>query len=384
VARVTYALTLHEHLIGRQGSRKSLNTPALVLDVEALDRNIAAMAAFAAASGLKLRPHAKTHKSVDIARRQIEAGALGVCCAKLGEAEALAAGGTQGILITSPVVGEPAVERLVALAGKHPSLMQSCDHPDAVAAIGAAAKAAGVTLTLLVDLDPGLHRTGVADAAACVALARQIDAHPGLSFGGVQFYCGAEQHIEAFADRREAIVAKTAKLTEAIDALKAAGLAAGLVTGGGTGSHAIDAELGVFTELQVGSYIFMDRQYGDCALREDQPSPFETSLMVDARVISASHPMLVTVDAGLKAFATEAGPPPILAGAPEGSAYRFMGDEQGAIVPPKGVAPPRLGERVTLGAPHCDPTVNLYDAYHVVRGDTLEAIWPVTARGRSA
>ena len=381
---MTYALTLHEHLIGRQGSRRSLNTPALVLDVAALDRNIAAMTAFAAAHGLKLRPHAKTHKSVDIARRQIEAGALGVCCAKLGEAEALAEGGIEGILITSPVVGEPAVERLIALAGKHPSLMHSCDHPDAVAAIGAAAKAAGVTLTLLVDLDPGLHRTGVADTAACVALARQIDAHPSLSFGGVQFYCGAEQHIEAYADRREAIAAKTAKLTEAIDALTAAGLAPGIITGGGTGSHAIDASLSVFTELQVGSYIFMDRQYGDCALREDQPNPFETSLMVDARVISASHPMLVTVDAGFKAFATEAGPPPILSGAPEGSAYRFMGDEQGAIVPPRGVDPPRLGERVTLAAPHCDPTVNLYDASHVVRGDTLEAIWPVTARGRSA
>ena len=378
------ALTLHEHLIGRQGSRRSLNTPALVLDVEALDRNIAAMAAFAAAHGLKLRPHAKTHKSVDIARRQIEAGALGVCCAKLGEAEALAEGGVEGMLITSPVVGEPAVARLVALAARSPSLMHSCDHPDAVAAIGAAAKAAGVTLTLLVDLDPGLHRTGVADTAACVALARQIDAHPALSFAGVQFYCGAEQHIEAYADRREAIVARTAKLTEATLALKAAGLAPGIVTGGGTGSHAIDAELGVFTELQVGSYIFMDRQYGDCALREDGPNPFETSLMVDARVISASHPTLVTVDAGLKAFATEAGPPPILAGAPEGSVYRFMGDEQGAILPPKGVAPPRLGERIILAAPHCDPTVNLYDAYHVVRGDTLEVIWPVTARGRSA
>jgi 3-hydroxy-D-aspartate aldolase len=381
---MTYAFTLHQHLIGRQGSRKSLNTPALVLDIAALDRNIAAMAAFAAASGLKLRPHAKTHKSADIARRQIEAGALGVCCAKLGEAEALAEGGIAGLLITSPVVGEPAVERLVSLAAENPGLMSSCDNPAAVAAIGAAAKAAGVTVTLLVDLDPGLHRTGVADTAACVALARQIDAHPALVFAGLQFYCGAEQHIEAYADRRAAIVARIAKLTEAIEALKAAGLAPGIVTGGGTGSHAIDAELGVFTELQVGSYIFMDRQYADCALREDDPAPFETSLMVDARVISANHPMLVTVDAGLKAFATEAGPPPILAGAAEGSVYRFMGDEQGAIAPPKGVAPPRLGERVTLAAPHCDPTVNLYDAYHVVRGDTLEAIWPVTARGRSA
>jgi D-serine deaminase-like pyridoxal phosphate-dependent protein len=128
----------------------------------------------------------------------------------------------------------------------------------------------------------------------------------------------------------------------------------------------------------------MDRQYNDCALREDAPAPFETSLTIDARVISASHPTMDTIDAGLKAFATEAGPPPILAGAAEGSVYRFMGDEHGAIVPPRDVAPPKLGERLTLGAPHCDPTVNLYEAYHVVRGDTLEAIWPVSARGRSA
>jgi 3-hydroxy-D-aspartate aldolase len=379
-----YASTLHQHLIGRQGSRRALNTPALVLDIEALDRNIAAMAAFAAANGLKLRPHAKTHKSVDIAHRQIEAGALGVCCAKLGEAEALAEGGIDGLLITSPVVGEAAVERLVALAAKSPGLMHSCDHPDAVAAIGAAAKAAGATLTLLVDLDPGMHRTGVADPEAAVALARQIDAHPSLLFGGLQFYCGSEQHIEAYAERRDAIIAKTQTLTEAIAALTAAGLPPGIVTGGGTGSHAIDAELGVFTELQVGSYVFMDRQYGDCALREDGAVPFETALMVDARVISASHPFMVTVDAGFKAFATDGGAPPILTGAPEGSTYRFMGDEQGAIVPPRGLAPPKLGERVTLAAPHCDPTVNLYEAYHVVRGDTLEAIWPVSARGRSA
>jgi D-serine deaminase-like pyridoxal phosphate-dependent protein len=381
---VTYAETLHAHLIGRQGSRQSLNTPALVIDVEALDRNIASMAGFAAGAGLKLRPHAKTHKSADIARRQIAAGALGVCCAKLGEAEALTEAGVEGLLITSPVVGEPAVARLVALALRAPTLMASCDNPDAVAAIGAAARAAGARLTLLVDVDPGLRRTGVADAAAALALARQIDAHPALTFGGVQFYCGAEQHIEDYAARREAIVAKMERLTAAIDALKAAGLPPGIVSGGGTGSHAIDGELGIFTELQVGSYIFMDRQYNDCALTEAAPRPFETSLMIDARVISASYPMLVTVDAGLKAMATEAGAPPILAGAAEGSAYHFMGDEHGAIVPPRGVAPPKLGERVTLAAPHCDPTVNLYEAYHVVRGDTLEAIWPVTARGRSA
>lgn len=380
----TYAETLHAHLIGRQGSRQALNTPALVVDADALERNIAAMASFAATGGLNLRPHAKTHKSVDIAKAQIAAGALGVCCAKLGEAEALSEGGIEGILITSPVVGEAAVARLVALAAKEPTLMSSADNLAAVAAIGAAARAAETKVTIVVDLDPGLRRTGCATPADAVALAEMVAGHQALAFGGVQFYCGAEQHIEAYADRRAAVIEKTAKLTETLEMLKAAGLPAPIVTGGGTGTHAIDAELGVFTELQVGSYIFMDHQYEVCALRSEGPQPFETSLMIDARVVSANHPMLVTVDAGLKAMATEAGPPPILAGAADGSQYRFMGDEQGAVVPPRGVAPPKLGEVVTLAAPHCDPTVNLYDAYHLVRGDTLEAIWPVTARGRSA
>jgi 3-hydroxy-D-aspartate aldolase len=374
-----YAQDLHAHLIGRQGSRAALNTPALVVEVEALERNIAAMAAFARQAGLALRPHAKTHKSAEIARRQIAAGAAGVCCAKLGEAEALADAGIEGILITSPVVG-PAIERLIALASRAKGLRASVDHPGVVEALDRA----GVTMTVLVDVDPGLRRTGVADAAAAVALARRIEQAPNLTYGGVQFYCGSQQHIEAFAGRRVAIAERTAYLSEVIAALTEAGLKPPVVTGGGTGSHRIDAELGVLTELQVGSYIFMDRQYGDCELTDDGPAPFETSLFVDARVISANHPVLSTVDAGFKAFSTEAGAPPIVRGAAEGSTYRFMGDEHGAVVPPKGTEPPRLGEVVTFAAPHCDPTVNLYDAYHVVKDGTLVDIWPIEARGRTA
>jgi 3-hydroxy-D-aspartate aldolase len=375
------ALTLHAHLIGRQGSRASLNTPALIVDVEALDRNIAAMAAFARRAGLGLRPHAKTHKSVEIAKRQIAAGAVGVCCAKLGEAEALSDGGIENILITSPVIGPPAVERLAALAARAPGLMATADHPDAVDALART----GAALTLLVDIDPGIHRTGVADPEAAVALARRIDVAPSLTFGGVQFYCGSQQHIESFQDRKAALIERTAYLSEVIAKLTEAGLAPDLVTGGGTGSHVIDAELGVLTELQVGSYIFMDRQYGDCDLAGGGgDTPFETALAIDARVISANHPFMVTVDAGFKAFATEAGAPPILSGAAEGAVYHFMGDEHGCVVPPGGTAPPRLGEVVTFAAPHCDPTVNLYEAYHAVKGDTLVGIWAIEGRGRSA
>ncbi|HWA62284.1 MAG TPA: alanine racemase, partial [Caulobacteraceae bacterium] len=288
--------------------------------------------------------------------------------------------GIENILITSPVVGAPATARLAALAARAPGLMAAVDNPAAVDAIAAT----GAALTLLVDIDPGIHRTGVASAEAAVALARRIEEAPTLAYAGVQFYCGSQQHIEIYAARREAIIERTQYLKGVIAALTEAGLAPRLVTGGGTGTHSIDAELGVLNELQVGSYVFMDRQYADCDLVGDGAQAFRTSLMVDARVISANHERLVTVDAGFKAFATEAGPPPVLAGAPEGSGYHFMGDEHGALVPPKGVAPPALGEVVTFAAPHCDPTVNLYDAYHAVRGDTLVAIWPIEARGRSA
>ncbi len=379
-----HARTLHQHLVGRQGSRADLNTPALIVDIEALGRNIAAMAAAARRAGVALRPHAKTHKSVEIARRQIAAGAVGVCCAKLGEAEALAEGGIEGILITSPVVSHAGVERLADLASRSPGLMAAVDHPDAVAAIADAVFALGAPLTLLVDIDPGIHRTGVADAAAALDLARRIDAAPALRFGGVQFYCGAQQHIEDFAARREAIIERTGYLKSVLAELTAIGLAPRIVSGGGTGSHAIDLELGVFSELQVGSYVFMDRQYGDCALSPTGAALFETALMVDSRVISANHPFMATLDAGLKAFATEAGAPPIVAGAGEGAKYHFMGDEQGCVVPAAGTAPPKLGAVVTLAAPHCDPTVNLYEAYHVVKDDTLIDIWPIEARGRSA
>ena len=377
-------VALHGHLVGEPGGRTRLNTPVLVLDVDALDRNIARMAALAAARGMALRPHSKTHKSVDVARRQIAAGAVGQCCAKLGEAEALADGGVHGLHITSPVVSPAAVARLAELNGRIDGLMTVIDHPDNARALAAAVAARGGVLDVVIDVDPGIRRTGVASAEAAVALAEVVATLPALHFAGVQFYCGAEQHIEGFAERRAAMAAKADYLRSVIAALTEAGHPPRIITGGGTGTHAIDLEMGLFTELQVGSYVFMDHQYAVCALTEGEANPFETSLMVDARVVSANAGPLVTVDAGIKAFATEAGPPPVLSGAPEGSNYAFMGDEHGAIVLPPGAnARPALGDRVILATPHCDPTVNLYDTYHVVQGDTLTALWPVSARGRS-
>jgi len=376
-------LTLHAHLVGRQGGRADLNTPVLVVELASLDRNIAAMAQRVAAHGVGLRPHAKTHKSVDIAGRQLAAGALGVCCAKIGEAEALAAGGVTGILITSPVAAPRAIDRLAALAGQADGLMAVVDHPAVAARVDAALAAAGTTLDVVIDIDPGIARTGVASAEAAVALARAIAGLPRLRYRGVQFYCGSQQHIEAYAERRAAIEERTAWLQTVIAALAAAGFAPDIVTGSGTGTHRIDLDLGVFTELQAGSYVFMDKQYLDCDLVGDGSVPFEAALGVDARVVSANHSGLVTIDAGFKSLSTDGGVAVVRAGAPESAFFAFMGDEHAALIAPgigDALAP---GDPVTLTVPHCDPTVNLYDHYHVVDGDTLVAIWPVSARGRA-
>lgn len=354
--------------------RADLPTPALVIDRPAFERNVAAMAACAAEHDIALRPHAKTHKCGEIARRQVAAGAVGICCAKLGEAEALAADGVADILITSPVVSRQAVARLAVLAGRI-RLAAVVDHPDNVHAIAAS----GAPLDLLVDIDPGMHRTGVTSPAAAVALARRIAA-AGLRYRGVQFYCGHLQHVAGAADRRAKLTERTAYLREVLAALADADLPAGVVTGGGTGSFAIDAALGVFTELQPGSYIFMDRQYRDC---EAVGPAFAPALFVDTRVVSANTPGMATVDAGLKAMATEAGAPAVFAGADATSGWRFMGDEHGLLISPAGKAAPPPDAVVSLIPPHCDPTVNLYDRYAIVGGDQVEDFWAITARGRS-
>ena len=376
------ALRLHGDLIGRQGSRRQLNTPALIVDIEALDANIATMAGFARRAGVNLRPHSKTHKSADIARRQVAAGALGICCAKLGEAEALAESGIGGLHIASAVVTPQAIERLIALNAVARDLSVVVDNPANVGALDAAASAAGQTLSVILDIDPGMHRTGVFDDGDVIRLARQIHDSRALRFAGVQFYSGKLQHVENHAERFKSVLEETARLARLVNELRHAGMAPAIVTGSGTGTHRIDAAQGIFTELQVGYYVFMDAQYDPVDLDGDGSRPFRQALQIDATIISANSPGLATADAGLKAFATDGPRPVLMAGAPPGSSYRFFGDEYGAVVLPDGGRLP-IGSVVTCQPPHCDPTVNLYEAYHVVRGDTLVDIWPVTARGRS-
>jgi 3-hydroxy-D-aspartate aldolase len=369
------------HLIGRPNGRRLLSTPALILDLDALEHNIAAMAAFGRKSGMALRPHAKTHKSAHIGALQRKAGAVGLCCAKLGEAEALAHEAAGPLLITSPVVGSGALVRLAALCDRT-EVSVVVDNVENVVALAAALE--GRSITVFVDLDPGLHRTGASGQAAAVELARMIHEQENLRFGGLQFFSGPTQHIEDYEARNRDVELRTANLLAVAEALRSAGFPPPVITGGGTGTHEIDARLGVMTELQVGSYVFMDDQYSACELYRAAGNPFRTSLTIDARVISVNWPGLVTVDAGYKASTGSPLPPRIVSGAPEGAIYEYRGDEHGHIILPEGAIAPRLGAVVGLRTPHCDPTVNLYDVYHVVRGDELIDIWPVTARGRSS
>ena len=370
-----------QSLIGRQGSRWQLPTPALVVDLDRLEANIARQAGRAKAAGLALRPHAKTHKSAFVAKAQIAAGAVGACCAKPGEAEALAAAGVTGLLITSPIASADVAERCAVLTRLDPGLMVVVDHPDGARFLQAACEETDTTIGVLIDVDVGMGRTGVANPQSAAALADAIAGSDRLRFHGLQGYGGSWQHMPGAEARLAAVQAGMKRLSEVVDAVRGQGHACPLITGGGTGTVAADAATGVLNELQCGSYVFMDNQYAD-ALGDDDDGAFQTSLFVQSRVISANAPAWVTIDAGLKAFATD-GPPPRPLTAPfVGEAYFYFGDEHGGLPRPAG-GPISLGDRVELMVPHCDPTVDRYSAYHLVRGDTLVGIEPIQAARQS-
>lgn len=370
----------NQHLVGRSGSRRQLNTPALLLDLDAFEANLAAMAARVDKLGLKLRPHAKAHKSGTIGRKQVEAGAIGISCANLDEAEAMARGGVESILITSPVVSPAGLDRLMALAARIKEPIVVVDNPANVDALAARAKEAKVTLGLLVDIDVGQHRTGVVGGAAAVALARRIAVSGSLHYRGLQAYYGHLQHVPTFADRGSVVQKALDGLRGIIDALRAIGLAPEIVSGSGTGTHRIDAVAKVHTELQPGSYLFMDRQYAVVELLPDGP-PFRQSLFVQTIVVSTNQPDLAVVHGGWKAFSTESDVPVVAAGAPREAKYKFMGDEHGGLQLPAGSTALPIGSIVEFVPPHCDPTVNLFNRFHCVRGDDLVDIWPIEARG---
>jgi D-serine deaminase-like pyridoxal phosphate-dependent protein len=371
---------------GEPGSLRRIRTPALVCDIDALMSNIAHMASLARSVGVALRPHVKSHKTAFIAKCQLEAGAVGLSCAKLSEAEALIdrfnlseSESEISILLTSPIAGELNARRAAALA-QLCKLIVVVDHLDGVKELDAALHVVDATLEVLCDVDVGLARTGVRGANEAIAIVERLAACPQLRFAGVQGYAGHVQHIAGSEHRRQANTLSMNALIQIIESLELHGHPVALRTGGGTGTSSMDVEFGLLNELQVGSYVFMDREYRD-ALAGDREGEFRQSLTIATTVISANHERFVTVDAGLKAMATDAGAPTIVGYEGEAT-YQFFGDEHGRVTNGPRVRFQR-GERLALVPPHCDPTVDKYDRIWLVRGDVVFDEIDVTARGCS-
>jgi D-serine deaminase-like pyridoxal phosphate-dependent protein len=364
-------------------TREEIPTPSLLLDLDRFERNLERMAAHARRAGKGLRPHAKTHRCPEIARRQVAAGALGVAVAKLGEAEVMARAGVRGLLITTEIVPPSSIRRLMRLVREAPDTLIVVDNTDNALAIARAAVAEGVTINVLVDVDVGGRRTGVQPGEPALALAKAVAALPSLRFRGLQGYAGQCAHIVGWATRRETSHKAMAPLLETRRLMEAAGLSVEIVAGGSTGTYDIDSELPGLSELQCGSYCVMDLDYRRIGSRADTVlTDFELALTVVATVVSVPAPGRAIVDAGLKAFSTDRPFPPEPVEQP-GIAYEFAGDEHGRLTLNDPDRPLGLGDRIEFFPPHCDPTFNLYDRVYALRGQRVEAVWEVEARGRS-
>jgi D-serine deaminase-like pyridoxal phosphate-dependent protein len=363
-------------IMPHQSDRSSVPTPALVIDLTALERNVAAMAALAAQWGVQLRPHAKSHKCVAIARRQIAAGAVGISCATLDEVAAMVGGGVAGLLLTSPVAGEPKFAQLEGLLRRDPSITVVVDDPAAIVALDAISNRLGTRLRVLVDFDVGQRRTGCRTVGEAVALAKAIQTTARLVFGGIQAYAGHIQHIADHEARRSAVAGVGDQVRTLRSALGREQLEPQIVTGAGTGSAEFDGPGGVYTELQTGSYIFMDADY----LAVDIPvGRFSPALFVDTTVVGVQWDDHVTTDAGTKAFALN-GPAPVSAAGERGWTYSYDGDEFGRVTLGPGARRPSRGERLAFIVSHCDPTVVLYPQFVCVRGDAVVEYWAITPR----
>jgi len=348
-------------------SKLEIPTPALLLNLDAFEGNLSLMADHVKESGKRLRPHAKAHKCVEIARRQIAAGAIGVCVATAAEAELMSSAGIPGLLLTSPQADPLKMARVIATGA-----MVVVDHVDQVGWYNAAARSSGRTVDVLVDLDVGDRRTGARSTEQAIQIAKSIDKASHLSFRGLQGYSVSGSHTAGIQQRRQVSETAFHSAIATRDALSRLGLGAldkdaEILTGGSTGTWDIDTHLPEVTELQAGSYVLMDLAYGKLGL------PFRHALTVLTTVVSANHDGFVTVDGGFKAFSTDRGYGPEAVDLP-GSRYRWGGDEFGYL---DCAARPKLGDKIEFIPPHCDPTVNLYDRIYVYREELVEEIWPV-------
>ncbi len=346
-----------------------VDTPALILDLDAFEKNIQTLNA-AVGKRVRVRAHAKTHKCPEIAKRQVAAGAVGVCCQKVSEAEALVEGGIGDVLVSNEVVGASKVRRLAELS-RRARVGVCVDNPANVADL----KATGATLDAYIELEVGMRRCGVAPGEPALALARAIAAAPNLRFAGLHAYHGRAQHVRSMAERKTSIDAAAQAVGRTKALLKQHGIDCPMVTGAGSGTFMFEVESGAWDEIQPGSYVFMDVDYG----RNEWAAPlprFEHALFVLATVMSRPAAQVAIVDAGLKASSVDSGMPGIWAR--NGLTYTHASDEHGWV---EGAEPPPLGEKLLLVPGHCDPTANLYDWYVCMRRGMVEDLWPITARG---
>ena len=361
-----------------------IDTPALVIDLDAMERNMALMAEWVKAVGIRIRPHAKTHKSAIISAKQIALGAVGVCCQKVAEAEALAAGGVRDILVSNEVVGARKLARLAALA-RQIKFGVCVDQFEQIALIDEAARKAGSHVSVLVEIDVGGRRCGVAPGPAAAQFAAEIARRDNLSFGGLQAYHGSAQHLRMPAERKGAVELAQKAVTDTLGHLKAAGFTCRTIGGAGTGTFLLEGASGIWNELQAGSYIFMDADYAKNTADEGGNGPkFEHALFVLATVMSATSHEQVVIDAGHKALSNDSGFPAVWQR--PGLTYHRPSDEHGVVNVAPGAVAPVWAEKLLLVPGHCDPTVNLYDWYVGVRDfgtprARVETLWPIDARG---
>ncbi len=365
-------------------SLADVDTPALLVDLDAFERNLKRMADAVAKAGVRLRPHAKTHKSPIIGHKQVALGAVGLCCQKVSEAAAMVEGGIRDVLVSNEVIGARKLDRLAALS-RQARVIACVDSPLGVEQLAAAAARHGAQVDVIVEIDVGASRCGVAPGQPAVALAQAIAREKHLRFTGLQAYQGRAQHLRTIEERRAAIDEAIARTKTTVSALKAAGLSCDIVGGAGTGTFELEAASGVYNELQAGSYIFMDADYArNKGASGGAFDTFEHALFVYATVMSMTDPARAVIDAGLKTFAFDSGPPiaPDFAGA----IYERPSDEHGSLNLSQSNTRPGLGDKVRLIPGHCDPTVNLHDWYVGIRGmsgasPVVESVWPVAARG---
>jgi 3-hydroxy-D-aspartate aldolase len=356
-----------------------VDTPALLIDLDAFEGNLKALADTLAGTSVKLRPHGKAHKCPIIGHKQMALGAVGLCCQKVSEAEAMVFGGLPDIYITNEIIGARKLARLAPLA--HQARIATCvDNPISIAPLSEAAQAAGVEIRVLVDVDVGQHRCGVEPGDAAVPLAQAIDKAKGLSFGGLQAYHGTSQHFRTHEERGAAIKGACEAVEKTIGALKKAGLDCADVSGGGTGTYPFEVASGLFTELQAGSYIFMDSDYGLNKAEDGGPfKDFHQSLFVLATVISHPATDRMITDAGTKALSVDAGMP--TAHDLSGINYKMAGDEHGRLELDGTNTDLTVGEKIQVVPSHCDTTVALYEWFVGLRGGRVESVWPIPGHG---